>query len=596
MSLLRFLMSGAGPLATQTIAVTDANVFFSPYNTYSDGAGAMAATNVKSSSTYALKVNTGAYLKFKLTVAGGGAGNVSILLDTTAYNGLTANTCPTISYSYDKRPFTNALLAYSAADVTQALFTGIAAGTHDVEIRFKSVGGAALGSTADRWTTPKYAVKVKGIAIDATASVPSQTTRTYRAIFFGDSHSEGDNVLLAEGDSGNDLANASNDAFRTWAAFVAAGMNAEYGLVAYGGQGVDKGIGFTTASSTNPSLYNSTAANQSWDKYFASTARDITSPVTPDFIFIKSGYNDSGLSAANVTSLVDAIRTAVGSTPWIFWVSGTGSNEANIATGVAAAASPAKTKYISITDLVTEGTASEYSGDASLGSSHPNVLGQALAAAEVIKSAQAYISAANTVGLEPVGTAMHKGEVETASTVYGTFRTRAPSTGAPITLAGTPALSVYKNNSTTQSTTGVTLTVDFDSVTGLHHYAIDTSADATFYSPGSSFEIVITTGTVDGVSAVGTPVGSFTLRNSTLRGTVGTGSTTTSIVTSAMSPATGTADQIKDRVVVFDGNTTTAALRGQVAQISASSASATPTLTVSTMVASPASGDKFTVV
>jgi hypothetical protein len=103
------------------------------------------------------------------------------------------------------------------------------------------------------------------------------------------------------------------------------------------------------------------------------------------------------------------------------------------------------------------------------------------------------------------------GDFATSTIVYGKFTTYRPSTGAPFTLAGTPALSVYKDNSTTQSTTGVTLTVDFDSVTGLHHFAIDTSADGSFYAAGSFFDIVITTGTVDSVSAVGTVVGSFTL-------------------------------------------------------------------------------------
>jgi hypothetical protein len=106
----------------------------------------------------------------------------------------------------------------------------------------------------------------------------------------------------------------------------------------------------------------------------------------------------------------------------------------------------------------------------------------------------------------------HKGDFDTSAVIYGKFTTTRPSTGAPFTLAGTPALSVYKDNSTTQSTTGVTLTADFDGVTGLNHFAIDTSADGTFYSAGSFFEIVITTGTVDSVSAVGFVVASFTLR------------------------------------------------------------------------------------
>lgn len=104
------------------------------------------------------------------------------------------------------------------------------------------------------------------------------------------------------------------------------------------------------------------------------------------------------------------------------------------------------------------------------------------------------------------------GDFDASTVIYGKFTTYRPSTGAAYTLAGTPALSVYKDNSTTQSTTGVTLTADFDSLTGLNHFAIDTSADGTFYAVGSFFDIVITTGTVDGVSVVGSVVASFTLR------------------------------------------------------------------------------------
>lgn len=89
--------------------------------------------------------------------------------------------------------------------------------------------------------------------------------------------------------------------------------------------------------------------------------------------------------------------------------------------------------------------------------------------------------------------------------------TTVQSTGAPTTLAGTPAISVYKDNSTTQTTTGVTLTVDFDSVTGLNNVRIDTSGDASFYAQGSNFQVVITTGTVNSVSAVGYVVGQFSI-------------------------------------------------------------------------------------
>ena len=107
---------------------------------------------------------------------------------------------------------------------------------------------------------------------------------------------------------------------------------------------------------------------------------------------------------------------------------------------------------------------------------------------------------------------MSLGDFDSSAVIYFKFTTFRPSTGAPFTLAGTPALSVYKDNSTTQSTSGITLTADFDSVTGLNHVAVDTSADGTFYSAGSFFDVVITTGTVDSVSAVGVVVGRFTLR------------------------------------------------------------------------------------
>lgn len=105
------------------------------------------------------------------------------------------------------------------------------------------------------------------------------------------------------------------------------------------------------------------------------------------------------------------------------------------------------------------------------------------------------------------------GDFAAGDTIDFMFTTFRPSTGAPFTLGGTPAVSVYKDNSTTQSTAGITLTASFDSVTGLNHVRITTSSDGTFYADGSAFECVITTGTVDGVSVVGSCIGRFTLRD-----------------------------------------------------------------------------------
>jgi len=104
---------------------------------------------------------------------------------------------------------------------------------------------------------------------------------------------------------------------------------------------------------------------------------------------------------------------------------------------------------------------------------------------------------------------------------YATLNTKfttTGSTGASTVLAGTPAISVYKANGTTQSTAGITLTVDFDSVVGMNNVLIDLSADA-FYAVGNDYQVVITTGTVGGVSVVGYVVAEFSIENRFMRGT-----------------------------------------------------------------------------
>lgn len=86
------------------------------------------------------------------------------------------------------------------------------------------------------------------------------------------------------------------------------------------------------------------------------------------------------------------------------------------------------------------------------------------------------------------------------------------TTGAPTTLAGTPVVSAYVGNSTTQITAGITLTVDFDGVTGLHNVRVVASG-ANGFAAQTNVDLVITTGTVGGTSVVGYVVGSFSIEN-----------------------------------------------------------------------------------
>ena len=95
-------------------------------------------------------------------------------------------------------------------------------------------------------------------------------------------------------------------------------------------------------------------------------------------------------------------------------------------------------------------------------------------------------------------------------TFYIAFTTRAFATGVPTTLAGTPVISAYEDASLTQITAGLTLGVDHDSVTGMNMITVVATGGNGFES-GKDYQLVITTGTVGGVSVIGEVVGQFSL-------------------------------------------------------------------------------------
>jgi hypothetical protein len=106
------------------------------------------------------------------------------------------------------------------------------------------------------------------------------------------------------------------------------------------------------------------------------------------------------------------------------------------------------------------------------------------------------------------------GDFKAGSVIDFVFSTKDASK-VPTALAGPPVVSVYKGNSVTQSTAGVALTVSFDGVVGLSHVRISTG-DA-FYETAMDYQAVVITGTVGGVSYVGTRVASFSVENRTAR-------------------------------------------------------------------------------
>ena len=105
---------------------------------------------------------------------------------------------------------------------------------------------------------------------------------------------------------------------------------------------------------------------------------------------------------------------------------------------------------------------------------------------------------------------------------YATLNTKFTTTGtdgAPTVLAGTPVIKCYAANETgTEVTTGITLSVDFDGVVGCNNVLVDLSS-AAFYATGKDYQLMITTGTVGGTSVVGYIIAEFSIENRFMRGT-----------------------------------------------------------------------------
>lgn len=91
------------------------------------------------------------------------------------------------------------------------------------------------------------------------------------------------------------------------------------------------------------------------------------------------------------------------------------------------------------------------------------------------------------------------------------YTTTLATTNVPTTLVN-DAISVYKDGSATQLTTGASIDDDWDAVTGYHQIAINTTQSG--FDAGSTYTVVYSgTATVDAISVVGKVIGSFRLAN-----------------------------------------------------------------------------------
>lgn len=105
---------------------------------------------------------------------------------------------------------------------------------------------------------------------------------------------------------------------------------------------------------------------------------------------------------------------------------------------------------------------------------------------------------------------MYLGDYKEDSTLYFCWNTN-DKNGASITRATNGIIKVYKDDSTGESTAGITDTEDFDGLTGVHNCKIDLSSDA-FYAKGHDYLVVLAGATIDG-ETVNAVLAMFSIEN-----------------------------------------------------------------------------------
>lgn len=277
-------------------SVTDPNVFFSPNGWYSNGAGAMQPNGINASSTFAVSNSPGNYIKIKPNCTG-----LNMTYDNTLYSA--AADYPFVQWRVDGGPW-NAVQLASGDAGSKSLATGLTAGSHLFEIYFVKIG--ANGGN-DRWNgsaAPFNALKITGFTIvGGTGVTTALTLRPYRLLDFGDSITDGSKA--AQGSPTND------DACSAYVPYLAEALNAEYGVIAFVGQG----WGFSNVGNVPTFHTPGNTALQTWRWHSSGKSRlaggVFAQPV--DFLFVNQGTNDgiNAISNATVTANAQDFMTAM---------------------------------------------------------------------------------------------------------------------------------------------------------------------------------------------------------------------------------------------------------------------------------------------
>lgn len=283
-----------GLMGTQYVARADVPgnsraVAFSPFNWFLSPAG------------YAQTPNPGAYLKLGFT---GSKVAVNIDVSPLTQAKVAASQYPIVRFSIDGGPPNTQQLT----PTSNSILCGSALKPGNHSLLFQYVAGYVF---LDFWT-PINVFRVTGFTLDEGASLTKPfgavAQLPHNALFLGDSITNGDDDIAT---FAGGITNAvdTQDATIGYSSVVAAGIGAEFGVVAYGGASWDG----HAADGHTPGLMASYAKLDIAHSRFDGGK---LSPL-PDDIFINMGEN-SGPQGDDVPILLTALRAASRPTTNIF--------------------------------------------------------------------------------------------------------------------------------------------------------------------------------------------------------------------------------------------------------------------------------------
>lgn len=249
------------------IALSDANLFFSPYNWN------------RESATSATTVQPGAYLTGSFQ-----SPNVRLDIDTSFLAALPNRAGPVIRWQVDNDTPRSYQLA--AGDVQIPLnFDRLSADVHTFKVWV-----LAADYRQDRWNVPLEAFRVTGLTLDTGGTTVAPSLLSKRVLFLGDSITEGVHTESAHGDPARD-----DNAIHAFPSTCAAALNAEFGVVGIARQGWT----IPGEEGSNAPVFPNT-----WTLQFAGQTRAFTP--APDYVVVVHGTNDA-LSPADPTQVQAAV-------------------------------------------------------------------------------------------------------------------------------------------------------------------------------------------------------------------------------------------------------------------------------------------------